>query len=315
MQESIPQKQCSTCGDFKPATKEFFVVGKGHRDGLRSLCKECKNKARRKTAPDILPEGHKRCSRCRRVLAATEEHFPLHRRSKDHLDTYCRKCRHEIYQEKKTRPQQEVPAPTWVCNVCGEEKAFTDAFFHKDPSLRYGLRKICKSCAYKRQEDDRKQNPEKYRAMSRRYQRKNRKKITTYQSQWREANRERIHANERRRRQEKPELFRATKHRYLQTEKGKIQSRLSCQKRKTQKKGIGGSHTAQDIERQYRAQKGKCYWCGKKVGMTYDVDHLIPITREGSSNDPWNLVIACRSCNTSRRNRLPHEWPAGGRLL
>jgi 5-methylcytosine-specific restriction endonuclease McrA len=97
-------------------------------------------------------------------------------------------------------------------------------------------------------------------------------------------------------------------------EKRKVNDRL----RQARKKAIPGKHTAQDIQSQYERQKGHCYWCSTKLGKgknAYHVDHIIPLSREGSSNDPSNLVIACPSCNTSRNNKLPHEWPEGGRLL
>jgi 5-methylcytosine-specific restriction endonuclease McrA len=75
-----------------------------------------------------------------------------------------------------------------------------------------------------------------------------------------------------------------------------------------------GTHTAVDIQNQYKAQKGKCYWCSVKVGDTYHVDHIKPLSR-GGSNNPENLVIACPSCNLSKGSKLPHEWAQGGRLL
>lgn len=55
------------------------------------------------------------------------------------------------------------------------------------------------------------------------------------------------------------------------------------------------------------AQNGKCWWCGKDVGDTYHVDHLIPLAR-GGTNKPNNIVIACPFCNQSKHDKLPHEW-------
>lgn len=75
-----------------------------------------------------------------------------------------------------------------------------------------------------------------------------------------------------------------------------------------------GTHTGADIKRQYKAQRGKCYYCHIKVGESYHVDHVVPLSR-GGSNGPENIVIACVTCNTSKHDRLPHEWSQGGRLL
>ncbi len=84
--------------------------------------------------------------------------------------------------------------------------------------------------------------------------------------------------------------------------------------RKARQKAIPGSHTAKDIQDQRKRQKDLCYWCHQKL-TKYHVDHIVPVTREGSSNDPWNIVLACPVCNTKRGNKLPHEWSEGGRLF
>lgn len=77
-----------------------------------------------------------------------------------------------------------------------------------------------------------------------------------------------------------------------------------------------GQHTGQDVQRQIKAQQGKCYWCRAQLILVgtkkYHVDHLIPLSR-GGSNGPENIVCACQDCNLSRNNKLPHEW--NGRLL
>lgn len=44
------------------------------------------------------------------------------------------------------------------------------------------------------------------------------------------------------------------------------------------------------------------------------VDHVVPLVK-GGSNGPDNLVIACSTCNLRKNDKLPHEWPEGGRLL
>lgn len=75
-----------------------------------------------------------------------------------------------------------------------------------------------------------------------------------------------------------------------------------------------GTHTKEDIERQYAAQKGQCYFCRRDVGDGYEVEHLVPLSR-GGTDDPSNLVIACPDCNRQKGTKLPHEWSPGGRLL
>ena len=44
---------------------------------------------------------------------------------------------------------------------------------------------------------------------------------------------------------------------------------------------------------------GTCRYCG---GPATTADHVIPKSR-GGSDDPSNLVAACRSCNSAKRDR------------
>jgi 5-methylcytosine-specific restriction endonuclease McrA len=75
-----------------------------------------------------------------------------------------------------------------------------------------------------------------------------------------------------------------------------------------------GTHTAAEIEAQIKHQKCKCYYCGASLKKEYHVDHVRPLTR-GGRNSIDNLVLACAHCNLTKSDRLPHEWPEGGRLL
>jgi 5-methylcytosine-specific restriction endonuclease McrA len=67
-----------------------------------------------------------------------------------------------------------------------------------------------------------------------------------------------------------------------------------------------------DIALQFKSQKGLCWWCGQPVGDDYEVDHIIPITKDGE-NTPRNLVIAHGLCNRKKGNKMP--WEYIGRLF
>ena len=105
---------------------------------------------------------------------------------------------------------------------------------------------------------------------------------------------------------------RERRRKYIKKESYRIRRRVAQQKYKARKLGAKGTHTREDILRQYDSQRGLCWWCGKSVGEVWHADHLIPLSR-GGSNAPENIVIACRHCNQSKNNRLPYEW--NGRLL
>jgi 5-methylcytosine-specific restriction endonuclease McrA len=76
-----------------------------------------------------------------------------------------------------------------------------------------------------------------------------------------------------------------------------------------------GTHTIQDVINQYARQRGHCYYCRCKVAWgKHHVDHIIPLIR-GGMNTADNLVITCPTCNLRKREKRPHEWLDGGRLL
>ena len=50
----------------------------------------------------------------------------------------------------------------------------------------------------------------------------------------------------------------------------------------------------------YKAQAGKCMYCGRKLSIDLmDIDHKNPIAK-GGSNSKRNLQLLCRTCNTRK---------------
>lgn len=76
---------------------------------------------------------------------------------------------------------------------------------------------------------------------------------------------------------------------------------------KARRKGAEGTFTAEDVNAQMRLQAGCCFWCHKNLATTFHIDHLIPL-KQGGSNWPDNLVMACVPCNTSRKAKMPDEF-------
>ncbi len=76
-----------------------------------------------------------------------------------------------------------------------------------------------------------------------------------------------------------------------------------------------GHHTAQDIDRIYRAQNHKCAYCQKKLKLgEFHVDHIIPL-KLGGSNDARNIQITCAPCNARKGAKDPITFAAQMGLL
>jgi 5-methylcytosine-specific restriction endonuclease McrA len=315
-------KTCSKCGEVKPATTEYFFR---KRDGTRPDCKVCTSKSVR----DYDARNRERINeRARAAHAANREHRLEKRR---------------ILREARRNMRPVLPPKTEItCTKCNETKPATLEFYYSRKDKRNGLSAICRVCKDKRDRAYHAANRTERNQASRAYRASHQKELLEYNRAWHRANKE--YSNERNRKwrsanpERKAEMARLWRDANKETlaERGRAyraanrerlneQSRLyykanpqmrraGWQRRRAREMQAEGSFNGHDIQRQYKAQRGKCYYCSAKVGENYHVDHVVPLTR-GGSNDPSNLVIACPSCNQSKNNKLPHEWPQGGRLL
>lgn len=69
-----------------------------------------------------------------------------------------------------------------------------------------------------------------------------------------------------------------------------------------------GRYTPADIRAKLELQEFTCFWCDADVsGGKHTVDHYIPLNR-GGTNHPANIVIACKTCNCTKRDMLPDEF-------
>ena len=181
--------------------------------------------------------------------------------------------------------------PMKRCTKCGQEFPDTMEYFYVQKTCKNGLRPDCIGCVTQ-------QHRHHYQA--------NRVQMAALKRQWCKDHPERVRAAQRRADRKRP-----NRKRRLSRE----QERVNKEHRRALKRKAGGTHTVADIRDQYKRQKGRCYWCHAKVGDTYHIDHVIPLSR-GGSNGPDNLVISCPFCNISKGNKLPHEWDGnGGKLL
>lgn len=199
---------------------------------------------------------------------------------------------------------------------CGRDLPATPEFFHRDKRTPDKLTYQCKECrtahtsAYNKEHQDWRDAYNKqyyaehsseeqercaaYRGDPEHKSRMNENSLAWY---WSDVENNREHAR-----------------RYSKTPRGRVVARAGSHRRRARKIEAGGSYTADELLDQLKRQKGRCYYCRAKIGKTYHADHVVPLAR-GGSNDISNIVIACPSCNWSKHDKLPHEWPKGGRLL
>jgi hypothetical protein len=136
MCEKISMKKCSKCGEEKPATKEYFDGDKSRKDGLCYVCKECKKPEKERYRN--VPEGHKRCRQCKKVLIL--DNFNKNKKSFDGIMNICVSCQKENnnidYIDENKR-----------CIKCERLLPANEEYFLKDKLCLDGFRNVCKECA------------------------------------------------------------------------------------------------------------------------------------------------------------------------
>ncbi len=59
---------------------------------------------------------------------------------------------------------------------------------------------------------------------------------------------------------------------------------------------------------QQKSASSICWYCRRKVApKDITMDHIVPLAQGGRSNRD-NLVPACKSCNSKKKNMMPIEW-------
>jgi len=126
-------------------------------------------------------------------------------------------------------------------------------------------------------------------AYQRLYYALNKNKYASRSKMWREQNGDRARELARDRRAKDPARHREYWHRY-----------------RGLKNAARGEFSSSDLHVLMDRQNGLCFYCFQSLTVI-TVDHFIPLSR-GGSNEPKNLRLACKSCNSSKSNKLPWVW-------
>lgn len=231
---------------------------------------------------------------------------------------------------------------TKTCNTCGETKPVED--FHPRKDSKDGYRSQCKSCRseqgkmYSRSEHGRGvrrayQKSEAGKAAEKRFsrtdrgreaQRKSDAKYRTSEhgKKVREAYRKTEAAKNSRDKyrfsehgskaieehrkspQYKEALSRADR-KYKQTEDGRAVCALKQQRRRARKRNA--TIAPIDEKKIYALCNNQCVYCGSTEKLT--LDHVVALANGGSHTED-NLVVACKSCNSSKGKKPLEEWIA-----
>ena len=65
------------------------------------------------------------------------------------------------------------------------------------------------------------------------------------------------------------------------------------------------TETIKSIQHIIQANDDKCYKCGNIQNL--HLDHHVPLSK-GGQLELGNVVVLCKSCNSSKKDKLPKDW-------
>lgn len=80
---------------------------------------------------------------------------------------------------------------------------------------------------------------------------------------------------------------------------------VAAHRRRMRVLDVGATHPGV-YKRLMKRANGKCTYCGQQFEKL-TLDHFNPITRGGDGLVD-NLIPCCKSCNSSKHNRVPEDW-------
>lgn len=237
----------------------------------------------------------KTCCGCKQSKPETE--FWKNRSNRDGLQTYCNSCRSsydKTWRDQKN-PESAKSSSLKYRNGSKGKKRRSDYYsknkiqINENKKDRY--HRFCdKHAHYQNSLKWRKENPDKWRMMQRKYSSK--PEAIAKRREWFVANRERL-----------AKKGREASARWMRSHRAYRVS--NQQKRVARLAGVENNYTVTDWQDTLLRFGNMCVYCGAQENIVRD--HFIPIAKKGG-NIKSNVVPACRRCNSSKKQSDPEIW-------
>jgi 5-methylcytosine-specific restriction endonuclease McrA len=136
--------------------------------------------------------------------------------------------------------------------------------------------------------------------------------LAAWQRAYRKANPELMCKRDREQYQKHREKALKQKSKWGKTPEGRIKQKAKNQTRRARKNSVVSTLTASDFREIRDKAKGRCFYCREKRPLA--LDHIIPISKSGPHSRD-NVVMACRSCNSSKGAKDPIKFAKERGLL
>lgn len=234
------------------------------------------------------------CKKCGIEKPSTSEYYPKSKTSKDGVENTCKECVKERTKKWRLENKDRLSQynQKWYEDnrdyVKERHKIYYEQNREKISEYRKDYYQNNKELELKRNSEYRKKNYKKVKEMVSKWKIENREKYNKYQREWYQDNIEK----ERQRSKD-----------YSINNKEKINVRT--QRRRAKIKKLDNDYTIKEWLATKEDFNNECAYCGEKRKLTQD--HFIPVSK-GGGYIMGNIVPACASCNSSKRDRDFFEW-------
>lgn len=202
-----------------------------------------------------------------------------------------------------------------ACSVCKQTKPFDE--FRKNRTKKFGLDSQCKPCVKAaekiwreghkevkaaRDKAYRLANPEKVRARQRRWEKKNAEKEKNRKNAYYSANKDLWRERGRVWQKNNPDKENAKKRKWRSENPDKAVQERHLYRKRLKENGI---FEISKKDWRYLLNQKNCFYCERQTKLT--LEHVVPVSR-GGRHSIGNLVMACKTCNSSKHARLLTEW-------
>lgn len=200
------------------------------------------------------------------------------------------------------------------CIKCAQIKLLDE--FGNSKSYASGKKNSCKECCKVQYREWAAKNSVHLLESNRRCRQNNREQVRAFKNAWNQAHPEKARARTRAWVAANPEKKRANNIAWEKANREKMRAKerkwAANNPQKVAEKNLRrqGRVLAKGIFRINKKEVEKllsmpCFYCGEAKNQT--LDHVIPVSR-GGAHSIGNLVTACKSCNSSKRDRTIMEW-------
>ncbi len=288
--KSIP-RTCQHCGG------NFLSEAKAINKGGAKFCNTaCRNAYFKEHPPHVAPdcgEGKKRCPKCRAIKLIIDFYPAKGRRFG--VAGHCKMCinARAVAWQKAHPEKRDAAAVRWNKRHPEKSKAIQRNKYHrqnpgartieqvkKDAEARASRPPTRAEAAWTKAQD---------RAKASKYYHKNKEERAAINKRWHERHPGASSKRGKRWSQAHPE-----------------ESRERSRRRRLVKAAVPGRHSAKEWKDLCKRFDNRCVRCGSNAKLTRD--HIVPVTREGSTDDISNIQPCCGACNASKGNRHATDY-------